>query len=212
MSHRKKQTPNPEPQAQAQPPEPGPEQPEETSLSDGLQSLIDSLDENHPARGKVLEELEKLKEEQRKSEEAKLRTSFDEDLKQALTEILTGENGLLEKYPIDMSKRKLVITFPPEGSGSFSLSDLDVKASPGRKKTGNGFKSSWGKAVLKDGDDTTEYESPSKLAAVLGLKVNGHSDMTEVFTKPISAETGEPADVGYTVDAERGVRFIVTKQ
>ena len=212
MSHRKKQTPNQEPQAQAQPPEPQPEQPEETSLSDGLQALIDSLDENHPARGKVLEELEKLKEEQRKSEEARLRTSFDEDLKQALTEILTGEDGLLSRYQIDMSTRKLVITFPSDGNGSFAFSDVDLKASPGRKKSGNGFKSSWGKAVYKDGDDTTEYESPSKLAAVLGLKVNGHSDMTQVFTKPISAETGEPADVEYTVDAERGVRFVVTKK
>ena len=209
MSHRKRTTPNQEPQAQ--PAETQPEQ-AETSLSEGLQALIDGLDEQHPARGRVLEELEKLKAEQRKSEEARVRASFDEDLKQALTEILTGDGGLLAKHQLDLSTRKLVITFPSEGNGAFAYSDVDLKGSASRKKSGNGFKSSWGKAVYQDEESTTEYDSPSKLATALGLKVSGHSDMTEVFTKPISSDTGEKMDTGYGVDAERGVRFIVTKQ
>ena len=65
MSHRKRQLQNPEPQVKAQPatleapPDPQPEPPE-VSISEGLQAIIDGLDENHPAREKVIEELDDM--------------------------------------------------------------------------------------------------------------------------------------------------------
>ena len=220
MSHRKRQLQNPEPQVKAQPatleapPDPQPELPE-TSISEGLQAIIDGLDENHPARGKVIEELKRLQVEQRKSEQAKLRVAFDEDLKKALTSILVGDNGLLANHQVDLSTRKVIITFPPD-NGSFAYSDVDLKSGATKRRNGSGegaFKSSWGKAIYQDGETSTEHDSPSKLATALGLRVTGHSDMVQVFTKPISAVTGtEIPDLKLSVDAERGVKFIVTKQ
>ena len=221
MSHRKRPLQNPETQVKAQPatsqtpPEPKPEPPV-ISVSEGLQAIIDGLDENHPAREKVVEELKRLQAEQRKSEQAKLRVAFDEDLKKALTNILTGDNGLLAKHQVDLSTRKLVITFPPDGNGLFAYSDVDLKSGATRRRNGNGegaFKSSWGKATYQNGEVKTEYDSPSKLASALGLRVTGHSDMVHVFTRPISAVTGtEITETRYSVDAERGVKFVVTKQ
>jgi len=182
MSHRKRTHQNPEPRLEAQPatsqtpPEPQPEQPE-VSISEGLQAIIDGLDENHPAREKVIAELEKLKAEQRKSEEARVRLAFDEDLKSGIARLLEGDDGLLAKHRVDLSTRKVIITFPPD-NGSFAYSDVDLKASATRKRNGNGkaFKSSWGKAIYQNGEDKTEYDSPSKLATALGLRVTGHSD------------------------------------
>ena len=70
-----------------------------------------------------------------------------------------------------------------------------------------------GKAIYQNSDGESEYESPSQLATALGLRVTGHSDMVHVFTKPISAVTGtEIPDLKLSVDAERGAKFIVTKQ
>jgi len=215
-NHNLRPTPEPEPEAN-QVVEPETVEPETQapvveakvpSELESIQQVLDGLDSNSPAYEVIKANLLKLKNELRDSQQAQQRIAFDTDLKALLAENLPA---LIEKHGIDLSRRKVIITFP-DGESPFDYTDVNLTASGSKSKgNDNGFKSQWGKSTLVKGEETTEHESPSALAKALGLRITGHKDMPQVFTKPISAETGEASDIKYTVDAERGVRFIVAQ-
>ena len=188
----------------------------QVSVAEGLRKLVNSMKTDDPVRKAVEDQLNKLIKEQETTELARARVQFDKELTEALEGILAGDSGLIAKHGVDLSNRKIIITFP-NGEETFSLSDVD-KNTGRASKSGKSFGTSWlpkdGSAILVNGDGKeVKYDSPSAVAKALGLRITGHRDMKHVFTKPISAETGkELNDLKLEVDAERGSHFIVTQK
>lgn len=193
--------------------------PSPLEVSKGLEKLIESLDPNDPVRQAVEEQLRKLASEQKASGQAIARQSFDSDLKAALTGILSGEDGLIAKHPdVELSGRRVEITFPPDGTEPFVMNDLDLHSSKGSKNgSGRGFgQSDWlpkgEKATYTDADGkVTEADSPSALAKAMGLLHTSAKTSVELFTKPKDKDSKQRIEgVSYKVDAVRGSHFRVT--
>lgn len=157
-------------------------------------------------QGKAIDTILKLFQGEKEAKEAKKFVAFDNELKEKLPSLF---EELSKKHGVDLSNRKIIITFP-EGKPSYVNSPKDAKSSNGNGGGGNreGFPSGWGKAT---GPDGTEYKSPSALAETLGLKVQGHRDMVDVFENPVKPD-GTKLEKGlYKVDAKKGEYFRVTK-
>lgn len=193
----------------------------EASVSEDLRKVLETVPKDSKAWAVINAQLEKLEAEENASEGEKKRVAFDTDLKAGLTALLEGENGLLTKHGIDLSHRKVIILFPngTDTKEAFTYSNIDINAGKAKRAGGGGggFKENWlpngKKAEYSEENTVTAFESPSALAKHLGLRVTGHKDMPQVFTKPISLATNtEITETKYSVDAVRGDHFIVTKQ
>jgi len=204
---------------QTPPPQTPPAPKVDASVSEELRKVLATVPKDSKAWAVINGQLEKLEAEEKATEGDKKRMAFDTDLKAGLTTLLEGENGLLTKHGIDLSHRKVVILFPngTDTKEAFTYSNIDVNAGKAKRAGGGGgFKESWlpndHKAEYHEGDTVRAFDSPSALAKHLGLRVTGHKDMPQVFTKPISQATNtEITETKYSVDAVRGDHFIVTK-
>lgn len=211
--------PAPAPQAeQTQPPAQADQKANLANVSAELRKVLDTVQKDSPAWQIINDQLVKLETEEKASENAKKRLAFDTELRAGLMVLLAGEDGLVKKHGVDLSNRKIIISFPNGSTPAepFAYANEDINKKPKRNGGGGGFKGGWlpdgKKAKLIDGSSVTEEDSPSALAKKLGLQVTGHRDMPAVFTKPISAETKqEITGVKYEVDAVRGDHFIVKK-
>lgn len=178
------------------PPEPA----KEPSLEDMVQQLPEGI------REKALEQLKKLTVQASRNEQAKAFSEFNKELDTALPKFLSE---LATKHSVSLSGRTIKCSFPANEKAKSS--NVPIGSKGGGNGNGTGFPTQWGKATLrKKGSDDKTHDSPSKLAAALGLQVEGMRDMVDVFENPKERGTKKELPKIYEVDAVKGDHFIVT--
>lgn len=175
------------------------EEPKEAST---LEQIVAQLPEN--IREKALEELRKIQVQETRNEAAKAWVGFDTALRDERNGLPRFVGDLAVKHGVaeQLAGRVIKITYP-DGKFSYTNSPKGSKGS-GNGNGRNGFPTPWGKAVVKQGDKTTTYDSPSKAAEALGLQVEGMRNMVDVFENPHERGTKAPLPKRYKVDAVRG--------
>lgn len=174
------------------------------SLADLVRNAPGLTDEQ---RAKLLGEAQKIESSEVKSAQAKAMVEFNKELEVELPKWI---KTLQEKHKVNLDGRRITVYFPKEGE-----TDKAPKLTSGVKGNGGGgnregFPSKWGEAVvIMEGKEIT-HKSPSKAAESLGLQVQGHRDMVDVFENPTEAGTKKELPKIYTVDAVKGSHFRIT--
>lgn len=144
-----------------------------------------------------------------KSIQAKAMVEFNKELDVELPKWI---KGLQAKHKVEPEVRRITIYFHNEGETDKAPKLTSSAKGNGGGGTGNrkGFASKWGETVvIVDGVETT-HKSPSNLMESLGLQVQGHRNMVDIFENPTKAGTKEELPKIYTVDAVKGSHFRVT--
>lgn len=179
---------------------------EETPKSEeeqSLEELVAGLPEE--LREKALEQIGKLRVQASKNEAAKAFAEFDKALKDEETGLPKFLGDLIAKHHVDLSGRKIVITYP-DGKFNYSNSPKNGKTNGSR----NGFPGAWGEAQLLKGDKVEKTAaSPSKLAEEMNLQVEGKRNMIDVFENPTERGTKAELPKKWKVDAKKGEYFRV---
>lgn len=179
-------------------------------------STLDEIVANLPEelREKALAELGKLRVQADKNEQAKAFASFNNALQDAETGIAKYLGDLSEAHKVSLAGRKITVIYPKadEDSDTPAISNTPKGArNGGGNGSGKGFPTSWGEAqeIGKDGKVIQKATSPSKLAEVMGLQVEGMRDMPDVFNNPHEKGTKNELPKQYRVEAVRGEYFRV---
>lgn len=200
-----------------------PEQKPQATLANAsveLRKVLETVPKDSVAWQIINDQLVKLEAEEKTSENSKKRIGFDTDLRAGLMALLAGEDGLIVKHGVDLSNRRIIISFPNDSTPAepFAYTNEDINKKTKRNGGGGGgFKGNWLEGDKKvqyheNGTCVSLHNSPSELAKKLGLRITGHRDMLQVFTKPISAVTNtEITETKYSVNAVRGDHFTVAK-
>jgi len=153
----------PEPKAEAATPEP---KAEAETMDELLAKALDSI-QDPELKAKAIEQIQKLKQQAEKNEANKAFAAFDKEMKEFLggSEDSKGYLAqLAEKHGVDLSNRRIVITFP---EGKFDYSN-GVKGKGGGNGSRTGFPNSWKTELVKPNGNTMEFKSAASAADHLG--------------------------------------------
>lgn len=174
---------------------------EATTLEDMVAGLSPEV------RDSALELIGKLRAQAQRNEANKKFAAFDKACKDPESGLAKVIADLANTHGVDLSGRKLVISYP---KGEFGYTNAPI-GKKGEGKGRNGFPSSWGEAeeVGEDGKTIQKQSSPSKLAEKMGLQVEGMRDMKDVFENPKARGTKAELPKNFKVEAQRGEFFRV---
>ena len=172
-----------------------------------LEEMVANLPQD--LREKALAEINKLRQEASRTQQAKAWVGFDTALKDEATGLPKFIGDLATKHGVSLANRKITITYP-DGKFSYTNAPKGSKGNGGGNGR-SGFPAGWGKAVLiKDGKVVQTESSASKLADTLGLQIEGMRNMVDVYENPHAKDTKAELPKIYSVDAVKGDHFRVT--
>jgi hypothetical protein len=120
---------------------------------------------------------------------------------------------LADKFMVSVLGKRVQVTFPDgtDAEATAVASLVDPNAKPDKKRKGGfGSEGGWGESTATEKGKTVAYGSPSAMAKHYNLRITGHSDMPEVFTKPMDADGGDSKWKFAITSQERGKGIHVT--